>query len=312
MTELDLYNSALIEQNKLEAPTLLIEEYNYLINKAIIQYINIYYAAFDVTQQMSDNLRWLQRSVELDIGTQNKLIAPMEEANYACYLPKDYFHILNCVVHFAPKGDAVNESKCKVINDDSDNGTYSLCRRLTANQFPALLKNAYFKPSYKNPYFYINTSGTGSRSRIPVETEDIMNPCGNHNAFTEGIIIPKWKQDFYKLLAPCADTGNMILEPTGKIMEIRCGKNSGFYPDTAYVDYLKLPELINLTWDDVQGVEDTTKQCEFPDPVAYEIINIFTKLLLENAGDSRLQSHYTINQTIGGAQKTSTTSSSKE
>lgn len=57
MTTLQLYDAALIEQNKLEAPTLTIEEYNYLINKAIIQYINLRYAAFDVNQQMSDDLR---------------------------------------------------------------------------------------------------------------------------------------------------------------------------------------------------------------------------------------------------------------
>jgi hypothetical protein len=57
MTHLDLYSNALIEQNKLEAPTLLIEDYNYLINKAILQYINLTYARFDLNQQTSDDLR---------------------------------------------------------------------------------------------------------------------------------------------------------------------------------------------------------------------------------------------------------------
>jgi len=57
MTELDLYTAALIEQNKLEAPSLTIEEYNYMINKAIIQYINLTYARFDINQQSSDDLR---------------------------------------------------------------------------------------------------------------------------------------------------------------------------------------------------------------------------------------------------------------
>ena len=57
MTNLELYNVALIEQNKQEAPTLLIEEFNYLINKAIIQYTNLTYARFDINQQASDDLR---------------------------------------------------------------------------------------------------------------------------------------------------------------------------------------------------------------------------------------------------------------
>jgi len=57
MTHLQLYESALIEQNKHEAPTMLIEDYNYMINKAIIQYINLTYARFDLNQQSSDDLR---------------------------------------------------------------------------------------------------------------------------------------------------------------------------------------------------------------------------------------------------------------
>lgn len=30
-------------------------------------------------------------------------------------------------------------------------------------------------------------------------------------------------------------------------MEIRCGKNKQYSPDVVYVDYLKLPEIIELT-----------------------------------------------------------------
>jgi len=87
-------------------------------------------------------------------------------------------------------------------------------------------------------------------------------------------------------------------------MEIRCGINKGFCPDIAYVDYIRYPKLIKLTWEDVQSVTDNTSVCEFPNAVAYEIINIFSKLLLENASDSRLQTHFAINQTIGGIPQT--------
>lgn len=87
-------------------------------------------------------------------------------------------------------------------------------------------------------------------------------------------------------------------------MEIRCGKNKFYSPDVVFVDYLRVPEIIQLTWDDVQSAEDTTPSCEFPNAVAYEIINIFVKLLLENAGDQRLQTHFAINQTVGGVPTT--------
>lgn len=295
MTELDLYTNALIEQNKLEAPPLTIEEYNYMINKAIIQYINLRYARFDINQQSSDDLRWLQRSVELDIAKQSKLIPPGEEANYVCVLPSDYFHILNCIVHFSGKcGQPQYVSKCKPADDDGMNGVFSLCRRLTANQFPAISQNAYLKPTYKRPYFYINTSNSGGKVSVMLEEQSILDPCGSE---ASDCITPSWQHDLDLILHPCATSDSDC--NAGTLMEIRCGKNKGFYPDVAYVDYLKYPNLINLTWEQVQGIEDTTNKCEFPDAVAYEIINIFVKLLFENAGDARLQSHFAINQTVG-------------
>lgn len=294
MTWLGLYDAALIEQNKQEAPTLNIEEYNYWINKAIIQYINLTYARFDLNQQSSDDLRWLQKSVELDIFKSNKMIHPMEEANYVCVLPKDYLHILNCNVHFSAKcGDIQTTGKCKLINDDGMGGVFSLCRRLTADQFPAIINNAYLRPTYKRPYFYINTSENGGKLSVIKESYDILHPC------EDDCPTPYWKDEIKNTLNPCNPKETSI-NLDGKLMEIRCGKNKGFYPDVACVDYLRLPEKINLTWKNVNSTTDNTKECEFPDTVAYEIINIFVKLLLENTSDARLQSHFAINQTILG------------
>lgn len=64
-----------------------------------------------------------------------------------------------------------------------------------------------------------------------------------------------------------------------------------------YIDYIKIPEKIELTEEQLDG-EDKTKRMEFPDYVCYEIINEFVKLLLENASDPRLQTNIPINQTI--------------
>ena len=304
MTWLDLYNSALIEQNKHEAPTLLIEEYNYLINKAIIQYINLTYARFDLNQQSSDDLRWLQRSVELDVYKQNKIIHPMEHANYVAILPPDYFHVLNCTAHFKKRCNDDDTNKCNVPDDDSLGGIWSLCRRLTANQFPDIINNAYLKPTYKRPYFYINTSLDAGKLSTELGLKNLLDPCDLDSCSS-----PAWKNEIQSVLKPCcteecpsSSDCNCEVEGNceGTLMEIRCGKSKTYSPDVVYVDYLKLPEIIQLTWEDVNSVEDNTKECEFPDPVAYEIINIFIKLLFENAGDQRLQTHFAINQTIGG------------
>lgn len=293
MTHLQLYESALVEQNKHEAPTLLIEEYNYLINKAIIQYVNLTYARFDLNQQASDDLRWLQRSVELSVYKQDKVIHPKEEANYVVVLPSNYFHVLNCTTHFAKICNDDMKGKCPPKDMKDDIGIFSLCRRLTANQFPAIINNAYLKPSYKNPYFYINTSMEAGKVSTMAAIKNILDPCA------KGDCESPVEHDEIKSLDPCCNK-DIITGNEGILMEILCGTNKYYSPDVVYVDYLKVPDIVNLSWEDVNGVGDTTPECEFPDAVAYEIINIFMKLLFENAGDQRLQTHFAINQTVGG------------
>lgn len=68
MTERDLYDAALIEINKLEAPSMLLEDYNYFINKAIQQYINKAYNRYEINQQATDDLGALKVSKTIDIN----------------------------------------------------------------------------------------------------------------------------------------------------------------------------------------------------------------------------------------------------
>ena len=56
--------------------------------------------------------------------------------------------------------------------------------------------------------------------------------------------------------------------------------------------------FIRLTYDDITSTVDHTRMLEFPDYVCFEIVNEFVKLLMENASDPRLQTNYTVNQTI--------------
>jgi len=165
---------------------------------------------------------------------------PGEECRWYCELPKDYLHVLGCTVEFK---DGAAKPYCN--NGYSDE--FSLCRRLTSDQLPSIIQNAYLKPTYKNPYFF--------------------------------------------------------LQPDENKVDIICGKNGGIIPKNLYMDYLKTPEKIELTWDDVQGEpkegSHMNDPCEFPNAVAYEIINIFVRLVLENSSDPRLQTNFAVNQTVG-------------
>lgn len=68
MTIRNAYDFILIECNKLKAPSLLLEDYIYLFNKAIQQYINTIYNRAEYNQQSSDDLNVLQQKIKLSDG----------------------------------------------------------------------------------------------------------------------------------------------------------------------------------------------------------------------------------------------------
>lgn len=142
MTARELYQNALIEINKLQAPALLLEDYNYFINKAVQQYINKVYNRYDINQQSTDDLRVLSTDTTLSIFSEPET---MFDKRSITELPSDYLHLLNCVVEF--------ESYPQKLDKCGD--VISVVReanKLTADTYPMVLRNAYMKPSYNNPY----------------------------------------------------------------------------------------------------------------------------------------------------------------
>ena len=287
MTERDLYDAALIEINKLEAPSMLLEDYNYFINKAIQQYINKAYNRYEINQQATDDLRALKTSVTLYVNAYKNTGLPNEVNYYFSVLPNDYLHMLNCVVKFDVGENSSNECK----KDTFSMRNAYVARKLTSDIYPTIINNAYFKPSYKTPYYTISTI-----SETAVDIENILDPC-NEVISGPGDII-------HNILEPCGDDNPW---KGGFVINIRCGDNPRYTPSNIYVDYIKTPKKINLTEEkleyvyiegDLENEKNRPEEMEFPDYVCYEIINEFVKLLLENTSDPRLQTNVPINQTI--------------
>lgn len=146
MTFRQAYEFALIECNKLKAPAMLLEDYIYLFNKAVQQYINSIYNRCDYNQQSTDDLMFLQTTYKHCVGR----IAPRQELNNSIYdieLPSDYLHMLNCIAQFTGPGKSRCDSEDKLIT--------SPCQKLTSNLYPGILNNHYMKPSHKKPYYNI-------------------------------------------------------------------------------------------------------------------------------------------------------------
>lgn len=110
MTSKQMFEYALIELNKREAPSLLLEDYNYFINKAVNQFINKVYNAYDVNQQKTDDLRVLKSSaiITTPIVATEWSTSDLLNKTYEMDLPDDYLHILNCIVEY----DVLKNYKC--------------------------------------------------------------------------------------------------------------------------------------------------------------------------------------------------------
>ena len=319
MTARQLWEATLIELNKVQAPSLLLEDYNYFINKSIYQYINKRYNIYDINQQTTDDLRVLKGTAKLAVSSSNTNTNAdsLYGSGYQFDLPQDYLHMLNCICEFSVE----KPFKCY----DAGTAVHFKATRLTADLYGEILNNYYMRPSYKKPYYYINNINTsnelantnvgqvggGNLPTNPIDTNgrgtDVtkVNPVNiealiNYGTTeeTDGLLrtIHIGNQDFNNIEKIAkVRYGN----PSNVRMEIRYGKDTSLFKLKAtYIDYIKTPQHIRLTQSEIDLVEDHSQILEFPDYVCQEIINELVHIVMENASDPRLQSHIPVSQSI--------------
>lgn len=81
--------------------------------------------------------------------------------------------------------------------------------------------------------------------------------------------------------------------------EIRYGRDSSVFELThVIIDYIKVPQQIRLTQEQIDLTEDTSQIMEFPDYACQEIINELVTLMMERDADPRTQSHQAVSQSI--------------
>ena len=307
MTARQVYEGTSTEVNKVQSMVLLLEDFNYFFNKAIYQYINKRYNIYDVNQQTTDDIRVLKATIALPVKLATSAYGDTEGldslygATYEVELPSDYLHLLNCICDFELK----KSYKCYTAGSRVQFGAL----RLTADMWSSVIHNVYMRPSYKRPYFYIHN--------VDINTSNPTNPY-NSTTNPYGTDITSASTDAATnatevtggLPKTISIGGNAVttVERAGQIrfgnpstvrMEIRYGKdNTLFELKRVYVDYLKAPQTILLTQEQMDMTEDTSQIMEFPDYVCHEIINELTNIILENSGDARLQTHIPISTSV--------------
>ena len=202
---------------------MLLEDYNYFINKAIQQYVNKAYNKYDMTQQTTDDLSALKRTAILPIKTEDPYVA-MEKQFYFCPLPEDYLHILNCIVTFNNGDDKKDEETfdcCTNCKDKNKSNTKSvLARRLTADQYPSIIINAYLKPTHKRPYFFINQGPDVSETVLEIRVGNENTKMIPDSVYIDYLKSPKIVELTDDILDSDVDTSDNLEFPEYVCFEI--------------------------------------------------------------------------------------------
>lgn len=305
LTAREVWNGMLTELSKTSAPSLLLHEFNYYFNKAIRQYTNKQYNIYDVNQQTTDNLRVLKATAVLTptLARYDQTLAAgsakLFGATYEVVLPDDYLHILNCICIYKMQ-------KNYLCYDKGDTVDFA-AKRLTADSWSVIINDYYNRPLPERPYYYIhnvNQSETLPTNKYsddkPGSTDQVWTGTKDTEGYTEKTAFPRTIQ------LDGADTtliekvpGLRHANSSQVRCEIRYGRdNSVFRLDKVYIDYIKAPQTIRLTKEQVDMTEDTSQIMEFPDYVCQEIINELTTLIMARDADPRLQVQSQVTQSI--------------
>lgn len=180
MTAREVWEGMLTELSKVNAPSMLLQDFNYFFNKAINQYINKRYNIYDINQQTSDDLRVLKATTILNVNKSldkeefnilNQLTAGRSKifgATYEVNLPQDYLHILNCICIYRVNKDW----KCYNAGDY----VQFAAKRLTADSWSIICNDYYNRPLPERPYFYIHNVNTSET--LPTNPLTESNPNG--------------------------------------------------------------------------------------------------------------------------------------
>ena len=245
----------------------------------------------------------------------HRSIQSLHGATYEVFLPIDYLHMLNCVcIYYVAKQ-----------KDCYDAGSYIQipATRLTADSWSQIVTDIYNRPTPMHPYYYIHNQNTNiTLPTAPVtgngEVSD-DNPSGYSGTDlagkyevtdTDGGVATStnggsnFQRTFQlnnnqQISLVEKPTATRIANPTNVRCEIRYGRDDSLFQLVeVQIDYVKSPQFIRLTQEQIDLTEDTSQIMEFPDYVNQEIINELVHLVMVHSNDPRLPNDMQITNTI--------------
>lgn len=329
MTSKQIYEATAIELSKVQAPALKLYEFNYFFNQAIRQFVNKVYNVYDVNQQTTDDLRVLKATAtllpEIAPSTGNKALDYLRGATYYVNMPDDYLHLLNCICLF----DVNKNKECWNKGDVMVVGA----TKLTADSWSSVVDDVYNQPTKKRPYYYVHNQNdihvdlasekeskplTARNSEMPsnYDTDELHDLTVEFGARGTDVVpeltVNSGFERTFDYFEDIDDTEateqDAIEKPAGSRhanssrvkVEIRCGRDKSniFSLSAVQIDYVKAPQFIRLTQEQLDSDEDISQVMEFPDYVNQEIVNELVNLVMRKTNDPALQAHIQMTQSI--------------
>lgn len=278
MTIKQAWEGMLTELNKVNAPSMLLQDFNYFFNKAIDQYINKRYNIYDINQQTSDDLRVLKATAEL-------VPSNIQNGIKEVISPHDYLHLLNCICTFK-----INSGKKFKCYKSGEHIQYS-AKRLTADSWSVILSDYYNRPTPQRPYYYIHNTNDLIQETVWTDVDNSVQNASNTITLSELL-------NSDNLGVVNKENGERYGNASNVRIEIRYGSDDILTLDKVNIDYLKTPKYYSLTQDQLDSTDDTSQVLEFPDYVCQQIINELVYLVLENNSDPRLKTNPIVTQSI--------------
>ncbi len=199
----------------------------------------------------------------------------------------------NSVLQIDTVGQLINNNKALVYNSNKHEFEFTGTPLNAVPQQEAVLSNgviSYTKNNITYSFFAKDTEKDyHGNSIISLSNEMFSKNYGNETSNIER-------------------AGKLRYGNASKVrLEIRYGTDSSIFDLShnegdaggyIYIDYIKAPQFMRLTQEELDYTEDRSQTLEFPDYVCQEIINELVLIIMENIRDQRVSTHPVVSQSI--------------
>lgn len=275
---------------------------------------------------------------DTNLGNTHSSISSLHGATYEVFLPQDYLHLLNCVCIYKVNKQKDCWDKGTYIEIPATRLTADSWAQVITDIYnrPSPMKPYYYlhNENTVNSTIYHNPSGNDSLDTYPASPYNPVAWDGELELVTgtdpkypysvtsngdsktdaeesiggnEGENASNLPRTFKLQEGNSEVYGSLVEKPiatrvsnTSQVrLEIRYGKDASVFELVeVQVDYVKSPQYIRLTQEQIDVTEDTSQMMEFPDYVNQEIINELVHLVMEHNNDPRLSNNIQITNSI--------------